>query len=196
MGMSSRQYSQMIPTPGFNNQGTISMNSEYSNGGGFVSTDSSTMSAQIQPQQQKQYAGNQSSHMMHLGGQIGAGMRSNLQQKPSSYGFSNGLMNGGLSLPGSNNQQLVNGPAASEGYMNLASYGSTPKPLQQNFNQQHPQQRIPSTVVLFNIITLASCFTRFSFLSCALSLCLSTFFLTHLFAYCIYRKLSPFCLLL
>ncbi|OAY63197.1 putative histone acetyltransferase HAC-like 1 [Ananas comosus] len=146
MGMSSRQYSQMIPTPGFNNQGTISMNSEYSNGGGFVSTDSSTMSAQIQPQQQKQYAGNQSSHMMHLGGQIGAGMRSNLQQKPSSYGFSNGLMNGGLSLPGSNNQQLVNGPAASEGYMNLASYGSTPKPLQQNFNQQHPQQRIPTSL--------------------------------------------------
>ncbi|XP_072953794.1 probable histone acetyltransferase HAC-like 1 [Typha angustifolia] len=134
-----RQSTQMIPTPGLNSK-DVSMHPEYSNGAGFFSAEGSMIP---QTQQQKQYVGSQSSHI-YLGGQIATGMRSNVQQKPSAYGFPNGLMNGGIGLLG-NNIQMANGPPASEGYMSTAPYNSSQKPLQQRFNQQHAQQRIPTS---------------------------------------------------
>ncbi|XP_043708765.1 histone acetyltransferase HAC1-like isoform X2 [Telopea speciosissima] len=129
--------SQMIPTPGLINTQS-SMNSESSNNGiGFSSIESTMMS---QPLQQKQYIGGQNSRILHsLGSQIGINMRSGLPQKPSSYGFSNGAPNGGLGLMG-NNMQLLNGPAASEGFPVASPYGSSPKPLNQHFDPQRQQQ--------------------------------------------------------
>ncbi|KAJ4958739.1 hypothetical protein NE237_025850 [Protea cynaroides] len=129
--------SQMIPTPGLINTQS-SMNSESSNNGvGFSSVESTMIS---QPQQQKQYIGGQNSRILHsLGAQIGIGMRSSLPQKSPSYGFSNGIPNGGLGLMG-NNMQLMNGPAASEVYLAASSYGSSPKPLNQQFDPQRQQQ--------------------------------------------------------
>ncbi|KAJ4964510.1 hypothetical protein NE237_024449 [Protea cynaroides] len=129
--------SQMIPTPGLVNTQS-SMNSESSNNGvGFSTVDSTMIS---QPQQQKQYIGGQNSSILHsLGGQMGIGMRSSLPQKPSTYGFSNGALNGGLGAMG-NNMQLLNGPAVSEGYLAPSSYGSSPKPLNQHFDPQRQQQ--------------------------------------------------------
>ncbi|XP_042497833.1 histone acetyltransferase HAC1-like isoform X2 [Macadamia integrifolia] len=128
--------SQMIPTPGLINTQS-SMNSESSNGIEFSSIESTMIS---QPLQQKQYIGGQNSRILQsLGSQIGIGMRSNLPQKPSSYGFSNGAPNGGLGLMG-NNMQLINGPASSDGYLPASSYGSSPKPLSQNFGPQRQQQ--------------------------------------------------------
>ncbi|KAG1364552.1 Histone acetyltransferase HAC12 [Cocos nucifera] len=138
-----RQLSQMIPTPGFNSSQAVLMNSGCSSGVGFSSTGSTVAP---QSQQPCQYVGSQNSHMLHtFGGQIGAGMRSNLQQKPSAYGFTNGLISSGLGLIGSN-MQLVNGPAASEGFLSTAHGGSSPKPVPQHFNQQHLQQRIPTSL--------------------------------------------------
>ncbi|XP_026663662.2 probable histone acetyltransferase HAC-like 1 isoform X2 [Phoenix dactylifera] len=138
-----RQLSQMIPTPGFTNSLAVPVNSGCSSGVGFSSTESTVVP---QSQQPSQYVGSQNSHILHtLGGQIGAGMRSNLQQKPSAYGFTNGLISGGLGLIGSN-MQLVNGPGASEGYLSTAHYGSSPKPIPQHFDQQHHQQRIPTSL--------------------------------------------------
>ncbi|XP_010929436.2 probable histone acetyltransferase HAC-like 1 isoform X1 [Elaeis guineensis] len=138
-----RQLSQMIPTPGFNSSQAVPMNSGCSSGVGFSSTGSTVAP---QSQQPSQYVGSQNSHILHsLGDQIGAGMRSNLQQKPSAYGFTNGLISGGLGLIGSN-MQLVNGPAASEGFLSMARGGSSPKPVPQYFEQQHLQQRIPTSL--------------------------------------------------
>ncbi|XP_058068645.1 histone acetyltransferase HAC1-like isoform X2 [Magnolia sinica] len=125
--------SQMIPTPGLSNPQSMSMNSECSNGGGFSSVESTLVSHQQQP---KQYIGGPNNRVLHG---LGTGMRSNLVQKPSSYGFSNGAVNGGLTMTG-NNIQLMNGPAASEGYMSASTYGNSPKPLQQHFDQQRQQQ--------------------------------------------------------
>ncbi|XP_042479129.1 histone acetyltransferase HAC1-like isoform X2 [Macadamia integrifolia] len=92
------------------------------------------------PQKQKQYIGGQNSRILHsLGGQMGIGTRSSLPQNPSTYGFSNGALNGGLGVMG-NNMQLLNGPAASEGYGSASTYGSLPKPQNQHFDPQRPQQ--------------------------------------------------------
>ncbi|WOK96354.1 hypothetical protein Cni_G05061 [Canna indica] len=135
-----RQFSQMIPTPGFNSQQPVSANFHSSNGG-FSSTESNVAPQQIQ---QKKYVHSQNSHILHsLGTQIGAGMRSNVLQKGTSYGFSNGLANGALGLMG-NNMQL-NGPSASEGFHNPSLYSSSPKALQQNFDQHH-QSRMPTSL--------------------------------------------------
>ncbi|XP_057995404.1 histone acetyltransferase HAC1 isoform X2 [Hevea brasiliensis] len=136
-----RMPSQMIPTPGFNsnnnnnsnNQSYVNMESS-SNVGGYSTVESAMAS---QPQQQKQYAGGQNSRILqNLGSQMGSNIRSGLQQK--SYGFSNGALNGGMGMIG-NNIQLVTEPCASEGYMTATPYTSSPKPLQQHFDQQQRQ---------------------------------------------------------
>ncbi|XP_077214645.1 histone acetyltransferase HAC1-like isoform X2 [Tasmannia lanceolata] len=138
----SRIASQMIPTPGLNNPQSMSMNSECSNGRGFSSIESTMVSQQ--QQQPKQYIGGQNSRIMQsVGGQVGIGMRSGLPQKSSSYGFSNGVLNGELALIG-NNVQLMNGPAVSEGYRSSSYYGNSANPMQQQFDQQSQQQQMHS----------------------------------------------------
>ncbi|MCL7050653.1 hypothetical protein MKW94_001471 [Papaver nudicaule] len=135
--MPQRIPSQMIPTPGLSNAQS-SVNSEsINNGGGFPGVNSSTLP------QSKPYigGGNNSRILQHLGGQVG---RSNLQQKASSYGFSNGAMNGGLGTIG-NNMQLMNGPASSDAYLTASAYSNSSKPLHQHFDQQR-QQLMPSAV--------------------------------------------------
>ncbi|CAN0840429.1 Histone acetyltransferase HAC12 [Linum grandiflorum] len=139
MGM-QRMGSQMIPTPGFssntnNNQSYINMGSSNSSVG-----HSTVESAMSQPPQQKQYAGSQHSRILHtLGSQMGNNIRSGLQNK--SYGFGNGSSNGGMGMMGNNMQQLLTEPGVSEDYMTDTQYGSSPKPLQQPFDQ-HDQQFI------------------------------------------------------
>ncbi|XP_012087278.1 histone acetyltransferase HAC1 isoform X2 [Jatropha curcas] len=136
-----RMTSQMIPTPGFNNSSNNSSNNQSyvsmessSNVGGY-STVESTMASQAQ--QQKQFVGGQNSRILqNLGSQMGSNIRSGLQQK--SYGFTNGALNGGMGMIG-NNLQLVNEPCASDGYMSTTPYASSPKPLQQHFDQQQRQ---------------------------------------------------------
>ncbi|XP_068641056.1 histone acetyltransferase HAC1-like [Aristolochia californica] len=132
---------QMIPTPGLNNTQPMPMSSDPANGGGFSTVDSVLVSQQQQP---KQYIGNQNSRILQsLGGQMGIGVRSNLQQKAASYGYGNGAINGGMSLIG-NSMQLINGSASSDGFLNVSAYGNSPKPVQQHFDQQRQQQLIHS----------------------------------------------------
>ncbi|RWW45646.1 hypothetical protein BHE74_00048497 [Ensete ventricosum] len=129
-----RQFSQMIPTPGFNSQQAASANSECSNGTGFSSTETPGAPQSLQ---QKKYAVSQNSHIFNsLGAQINAGMRSNVLHKGSPYGFSHALANGALGLIG--NTMQLSGPAASEGVLTPNPYTSSPKPL-----QQHHQPRMP-----------------------------------------------------
>lgn len=130
--------SQMIPTPGLNNFKPTAVNPDFSNSGGLLVTESSMVSQQLQ---HKHYGGSQASHIFHSpGAQMGGRMRPSMP-KPSPYGFPNGHLNGGLGLTGA--KQLVNGPAASEGYLSAVSYGSSPKPLQEHFDQQHHQPILP-----------------------------------------------------
>ncbi|KAK8916490.1 Histone acetyltransferase HAC1 [Platanthera zijinensis] len=139
MGM-MRQSNQMIPTPGLNNQQSMPMNSESSNGVGFSTMDSSTTSQQ----QTKQYVGSQNNHMLHGLG-MGVGLR-NIQQKPSSYNFHNGLMNGATGgLIGSNIQHM-NSPTTSESYLCPVPYGVSQKPLQQNLDRQQHQTLVPTSM--------------------------------------------------
>ncbi|WOK94393.1 hypothetical protein Cni_G03095 [Canna indica] len=128
-----RQFSQMIPTPGFNTQ---SASSEFPNGAGFSSSDTTVAH---QPVQQKKYVANQTN-----GGQIGAGIRSSVLHKGSPYGFSNGIANGTRGLIG-NNMQLGR-PTASEGFLGPASFANPPRPLHNNSDQQHHQSRIPTSL--------------------------------------------------
>lgn len=155
-----RMTSQMIPTPGYNNINNNNksnnqsyMNMESSSSLGGYSTVESTMASQ--PQQQKQYAGGQNSHIMqNLGSQMGSSIRSGLQQK--SYGFSNGALNSGIGMI-ANNLQFVSEPCVSEGYMTGTPYASSPKPLQQHFDQQ--QQQIVhgnTSLPLFMISTMSN----------------------------------------
>lgn len=128
--------SQMIPTPGFNNntnQSYINLESS-NNSGGFSTVDTSMLT---QPQQQKQHIGGQNSRMLHnLGSQGTSGMRSGLQQK--SYGVSNGAINGGMGTI-ANNLPIVNETGISDSYLNSSSaYANSSKPLQQHFD---PHQR-------------------------------------------------------
>ncbi|XP_065034087.1 probable histone acetyltransferase HAC-like 1 isoform X1 [Musa acuminata AAA Group] len=138
----SRQFGQMIPTPGLNSQQAISANSDCSSGAGFSSNEPSVAPQSVH---QKKYVSSQNSHISHnLGAQIGGGMRSNVLHKGSSYGFSNGLANGALGLIGDNMQ--LSGPTASDGFLSPAPYASSSKPLLQNFDQQHHQSRIPTSL--------------------------------------------------
>nr|CAB3448804.1 unnamed protein product [Digitaria exilis] len=131
-----RQLPHMIPTPGFSNQQNVPTNPDYSNGTGYFNGESAVASHM---QHQKQFPGNQNSNQIqHIGGHSNSGIHSSMLDNSSAYSLSDGHMNGGIGLHGSN-MQLTNRSMAPEAYMN--SYGSSPKPLQQQFNQ-HPQQRI------------------------------------------------------
>ncbi|CAA3010528.1 histone acetyltransferase HAC1-like isoform X1 [Olea europaea subsp. europaea] len=134
-----RMASQMIPTPGFNSSSTNDvdnnannqsfMNMESSNNIGAFQTGESAIVSQ--PMQQKQHVGGQNSRILHnIGGHLGGGIRSTLQQK--SYGVSNGPLNGGLGMMGNN---MMNDTGASEGYLTGTLYGNPPKPLQHHFDQ-------------------------------------------------------------
>ncbi|KAI4355943.1 hypothetical protein L6164_004665 [Bauhinia variegata] len=131
MGM-QRIASQMIPTPGFSGSTNHSyMNVESStNSSAFSTVESSLLS---QPQQQKQHVSGQNSNLLqNIGSQLGSGIRSGLQQK--SFAFTNGSINSGLGLIGSN-IQLVSEAGTSDGYLNATSYTNSPKHLQQHFDQ-------------------------------------------------------------
>ncbi|XP_042037669.1 histone acetyltransferase HAC1-like isoform X1 [Salvia splendens] len=139
---SQRMASQMMPTPGFNNSNTSEVNSnannqsfmnmESSNNVGTFQAGESSMPSQ--PMQQKQRSIGQNSRILHnIGGHMGGGIRSTLQQK--SYGLSNGPLNGGLGMMG-NNMSMMNGPGTTEGYLSGTVYGNSNKPMHQNFDQQ------------------------------------------------------------
>ncbi|CAN1299120.1 Histone acetyltransferase HAC1 [Linum perenne] len=136
MGM-QRMGSQMIPTPGFssntnNNQSYINMDGSSSS-----ISHSTAESAMSQPTQQKQFSGGQNSRILQtLGSQMGNNIRSGMQQK--SYGFSNGSLNGGMGMMG-NNMQLLSEPVPSEGYITETQYASSPKAIQQPFDQNQQQ---------------------------------------------------------
>ncbi|XVF86275.1 hypothetical protein PTKIN_Ptkin18bG0027100 [Pterospermum kingtungense] len=141
-GMSSigvpRMTSQMIPTPGFNNNNNISSVSNQSSNivGGPSIVDSKMVS---QPQQQKQHVGGQNSRILHtLGSQMGSGIRSGLRHK--TFGFPNGSLNGALGM--GNNVQIVNDSGTSGGYQTVTSFANLSKPLQQHLDQhqQPPMQ--------------------------------------------------------
>ncbi|KAG0463045.1 hypothetical protein HPP92_021521 [Vanilla planifolia] len=137
MGM-MRQSSQMIPTPGLNNQHPMPISSESSSGGVFSTMEPSMVSHN----QQKPYIGGQTNRLLHGGG-MGVGMRSNIQPKPSPYNFSNGIINGGII---GSNMQHVNGPTATDGYLGPASFGGSPKPLQQHLDKQQHQTLVATSI--------------------------------------------------
>ncbi|GJN18950.1 hypothetical protein PR202_gb06170 [Eleusine coracana subsp. coracana] len=133
---------RMIPTPGFSNQQNVPANPDFSNGAGYFNGDT-TVTPHMQ--HQKQFPSNQNSHQIqHIGGLSNSGIHSSMLENSSAYGLSDGHMNGGIGMHGSN-MQLTNRTTASEAYMNISPYGSSPKPLQQQFNQ-NPPQRIPTSV--------------------------------------------------
>lgn len=134
-----QQSTQMIPTPGLNNFQPVTAHPEFSSGGGFLSNEASVS---LQPQL-KQYVGSQTGRNFHAPlTQVGIKMRSNMYQKPPTYEFSNGLMNGSLGLSGTN-LQVVNGSTTSDGYLSAVPYG-TPERLQEHFDQQQHQTMLPS----------------------------------------------------
>lgn len=128
-----RMSSQMIPTPGFNNNsGNHSYGStEAPNTGGRMPIVDSPMVSH--DPHQKLHVSHQNSRVLHaLGSQTGGAIRSGIQQK--SYGFSNGALNSGLGVIGSN-LQMSNGPSTSEGFLNASTFINSPKPLQHQFDQ-------------------------------------------------------------
>ncbi|KAL8474236.1 hypothetical protein ACS0TY_030894 [Phlomoides rotata] len=138
-----RMTSQMIPTPGIsnsNNNNDINnansnnlMNVELSNGVGACPDVKPTTASQ--PLLQKQHLGGQSAHILHnIGGHMGGGIRSALQQK--SFGISSGPLNGGLGMMGKN-MPVVNGPGTTEGHSTGTIYGNPTKSLSQHFDQHH-----------------------------------------------------------
>ncbi|OWM69462.1 histone acetyltransferase HAC1-like isoform X2 [Punica granatum] len=125
-----RMNSQMIPTPGFNNNSSsqVFMNVEASNSSGRFSTAESANTASHSQHQKLHVGGQNSSHMFH--GQSTDGIRSGMQQR---YGFPNGAPTSGFSMVG-NNMQLANGASTSD---SATPYGSSPKISQHHFDQYH-----------------------------------------------------------
>ncbi|XP_011100465.1 histone acetyltransferase HAC1 [Sesamum indicum] len=132
--------SQMIPTPGVNNSNNNDINSnasndtlmnmESSNSGGVCPAVESTSASQ--PMLQKQHAGGQNSRILHnIGGHMGGGIRSTLQQK--SFGLSSGPLTGGLGMTGKNISAM--NPGTTEGHLTGNIYGNSTKPLHQHFDQ-------------------------------------------------------------
>ncbi|KAM0890970.1 hypothetical protein ACQ4PT_026736 [Festuca glaucescens] len=138
-----RQVTHMIPTPGFSNQQNVPANPDYSNGTGYFNGESA-MTPHMQ--QQKQFTSNQNSHQIqHVGGHSNSAIHdSSMLENSSAFGLSDGHVNGGMGLHGSNTQ-ITNRNTAPESYMNMSSFGSSPRPLQQQFNQL-PTQRISTSV--------------------------------------------------
>jgi len=158
-----RQLPHMIPTPGFSNQQNVPSNPDYSNGTGYFNGESAVAPHM---QHQKQFPSNQNSNQIqNIGGHNNSGMHSSMLDNSSAYGLSDGHMNGGIGVHGSN-MQLTNRTTAPEAYMNISPYGNSPKPMQQQFNQ-HPQQRIPSKLAAFWRSFLS--FTAILWLFCPIS---------------------------
>ncbi|KHG19766.1 Histone acetyltransferase HAC1 -like protein [Gossypium arboreum] len=125
-----RMASQMIPTPGFNsNNNNGSINDQSSNNVGLSTVESTMVS---QPQQQKPHGGQNSRILRTLGSQMGSGIRSGLQQK--AFGLPHGSLNGALGMMG-NNMHIVSEHGTPVGYQTTTAFASSPKPLQQNFDQ-------------------------------------------------------------
>ncbi|XP_047316063.1 histone acetyltransferase HAC1-like [Impatiens glandulifera] len=126
-----RMSSQMIPTPGFNNnnnQSSVKMDSP-NGAGGFSNAEPTMMSQSVQ----QKHVGGQNSRILHnLGSHFGGGGMISVPLK--SYGFPNGALAGGFGTVG-NNMHLANASGSSEGYSNATPYGSLPKPLQQHYDQ-------------------------------------------------------------
>ncbi|CAA2968539.1 histone acetyltransferase HAC1-like isoform X1 [Olea europaea subsp. europaea] len=129
-----RMTSQMIPTPGFsnpNNEGNENannqsfLNPEPSYNVSAFPADESTVGSQPM-----QHVGGQNSCMLqNIDGHVD---RSTLQQ--TSYGLSNGSLNGGLGVIG-NKIPPMNVPGTSEGYLMGTMHGNSPKPWHQHFDQ-------------------------------------------------------------
>ncbi|PPD90590.1 hypothetical protein GOBAR_DD12475 [Gossypium barbadense] len=125
-----RMASQMIPTPGFNsNNNNGSINDQSSNNVGLSTVESTMVS---QPQQQKPHGGQNSRILRTLGSQMGSGIRSGLHQK--AFGLPHGSLNGALGMMG-NNMHIVSEHGTPVGYQTTTAFASSPKPLQQNFDQ-------------------------------------------------------------
>ncbi|CAA0815880.1 Histone acetyltransferase HAC1 [Striga hermonthica] len=115
-----RMTTQMIPTPGINNSTSndVHMNVKVeSTSGGACPTVESTSASQVMLQ--KQNARSQNSRILHnIGGQMGGGVRSTLQQKSS-----------GLS------DRPVIGGSGMAGHVTGTVCGTSTKPLHQPFDQ-------------------------------------------------------------
>ena len=108
-----RQLPHMIPTPGFSNQQNVPSNPDYSNGTGYFNGESAVAPHM---QHQKQFPSNQNSNQIqHIGGHNNSGMHSSMLDNSSAYGLSDGHMNGGIGVHGSN-MQLTNRTTAPEAY--------------------------------------------------------------------------------
>ncbi|KAK1289316.1 Histone acetyltransferase HAC1 [Acorus calamus] len=142
---SPRVASQMISTPGMNNSHSLPISSEISSGVGLSSVGPAMVN---QKQQPNQFIGGQHSRMSHnLGGQMVTAMKpAGLPHTPSSYGFVNGAMNGGMPLISNNMQQLRNGSLSSEGYLSGSSFANSPKALQQHLDQQQQWEMKPTSL--------------------------------------------------
>ncbi|VFQ69591.1 unnamed protein product [Cuscuta campestris] len=137
-----RMTSQMMPTPGYNNNNNNDninnnitnqsyMNLESSNIVGVPSGIEPTVASQSL--QQKQHVVSQNSRILQaLGSHMSSGMRPGLQSR--SYMASTGSLNDGLGMIG-NNLQVMNGQGASEGYMTPTMYANPSKQLSQQFDQ-------------------------------------------------------------
>ncbi|XP_042470158.1 probable histone acetyltransferase HAC-like 1 isoform X1 [Zingiber officinale] len=133
-----RQSSQMIPTPGYIDPQAVSLASGSSNATN-LSSDESTVPLELQ---QKRNIGNPSNHLLHsLGGQIDSGIRPSTLQKALLHSMSNGVVNGGLDSVGSNMQ--FKRSTNLEGLLKTGPPNVPPKPLQQHFDQQIHQPRMP-----------------------------------------------------
>ncbi|CAH9088346.1 unnamed protein product [Cuscuta europaea] len=136
-----RMTSQMIPTPGFNNNNSDNLNNNISNqsytnlessniAGAPSSVGSSIASHSVQ---QKHHLVSQNSRILQaLGSHMSGGLRPALQTR--SYVASTGSLNGGLGMMG-NNSQLLNGQGASEGHMTSTMYVNPSKQLSPQFDQ-------------------------------------------------------------
>ncbi|KAJ9567104.1 hypothetical protein OSB04_003070 [Centaurea solstitialis] len=140
-----RMASQMMPTPGYNNNANSTNNQSYmkmepsTNVSTLSGGVDSTMVSQSQPLQQKQQVGGgQNSRILHsLGSHMGGGIRSTLNQS-AAYGFSNGSLNGNLGMMGKSSQ-AINSLGTSEGFLRDSHYGNSVKPVQQYFDQHQGQ---------------------------------------------------------
>ncbi|KAL3633867.1 hypothetical protein CASFOL_022629 [Castilleja foliolosa] len=128
---SQRMATQMIPTPGMNNSNDVNTNA---NNQTFIKLEPAVESTSgSQPMIQKQNVGGQNSRILHnIGGHMGGGIRSTMQQK--SLGLSNRPVHGGLGMM-AKNTPAMQGPGHTEGHLTGTASGNSTKPSQQHFDQ-------------------------------------------------------------
>ncbi|GER33598.1 histone acetyltransferase [Striga asiatica] len=132
-----RMTTQMIPTPGISNSNSHDVNMSATNNT-FVTVEPSISGGACNPVEstsasqamlQRQNSGSQNSRILHnIGGNMGGGIRSTLQQK--SLGLSNRPMIGGSGMAG-RNLPVAQGPGTTEGYLTGTVSGTSAKPLHQ-----------------------------------------------------------------